>query len=158
MEEICEQVQMRNPEGNFSEAAECIDKKKGDIVQQIKDFYMGRGKVQVNEPEGLVPTKAALFGLDIRFREVDRRILDEKMRRSAFKAGAKASGVKNRHEYPQGHMVRKAYTSAQATRAKKNFTEPIAFAAGTCYDDVISKEWNVGVPKSRSYLAEKDFE
>ena len=83
MEEICDQVQLINPEGNVSEAADCMTKKKGDIVQQIKDFYMGRGSRVVEQPEGLVPTKAALFGLDIRFREVDKRITDEKMRRSS---------------------------------------------------------------------------
>ena len=100
MEEICDQVQMRNLDGNFSETGENYTKKKGDIIQQIKDFYMGRGKVQIDQAVGLVPTKAALFGLDIRFREVDRRILDEKLRRSAFRAGAKKSGVTNRHEMP----------------------------------------------------------
>ena len=45
-------------------------KKKDDIVQQIKDMYM-RKKPPAKESKGLVPTKAALFGLDVRFRRVD---------------------------------------------------------------------------------------
>ena len=45
-------------------------KKKDDIVQQIKDMYM-RKKPPAKESKGLVPTKAALFGLDVRFRKVD---------------------------------------------------------------------------------------
>lgn len=52
-----------------------------DIVQQIKEFYGGRRQVTVEEPKGLIPTKAALFGLDIRFREVDRRVAEEKAKR-----------------------------------------------------------------------------
>ena len=32
---------------------------------------MGRGKKVIKVPEGLVPTKAALFGLDVRFKNVD---------------------------------------------------------------------------------------
>ena len=45
-------------------------KQKKDIVQQIKDMYM-RKKAPTKETKGLVPTKAALFGLDVRFRAVD---------------------------------------------------------------------------------------
>ena len=45
-------------------------KPKVDIVQQIKDLYM-RKKPKNVEKKGLVPTKAALFGLDIRFRPVE---------------------------------------------------------------------------------------
>ncbi len=37
----------------------------------------------------LVPTKAALFGLEIRFRAVDQKIIEEKIRRSAFKRTGK---------------------------------------------------------------------
>ena len=59
-------------------------KKKVDIVQQIKDMYM-RKRAPPKESKGLIPTKAALFGLDVRFRRVDQAILDEKMRRNAFK-------------------------------------------------------------------------
>ena len=59
-------------------------KKKDDIVQQIKDMYM-RKKPPAKESKGLVPTKAALFGHDVRFRKVDQQILEEKLRRNAFK-------------------------------------------------------------------------
>jgi hypothetical protein len=38
-----------------------------DIVQKIKDLYHAK-KANVEAEQELVPTKAALFGLDIRFR------------------------------------------------------------------------------------------
>ena len=47
-------------------------------------MYM-RKKPPAKESKGLVPTKAALFGLDVRFRKVDQQILEEKLRRNAFK-------------------------------------------------------------------------
>jgi len=53
---------------------------------------MGKGKITMAKPEGLVPTKAALFGLDVRFRGFDRLILEEKKRRCTFKSGGKKEG------------------------------------------------------------------
>ena len=46
---------------------------KKDIVQQIKDLYMKKGHRPVDEQNRvhLVPTKAALFGLDVRFRVIE---------------------------------------------------------------------------------------
>jgi len=53
---------------------------------------MGKSKFTMAKPEGLVPTKAALFGLDVRFRDFDRVILEEKRRRCTFKSGRKKEG------------------------------------------------------------------
>ena len=74
---------------------------------------MGRGKKVVETPAPLVPTKAALFGLDIRFREVDQRIMEEKMKRNALKVGGRKSsltGIKNRHIFPNADVARKPKT------------------------------------------------
>jgi hypothetical protein len=65
---------------------------------------MGKNKIILAKPEGFVPTKAALFGLDVRFRNVDKLIMDEKLRRSAFKTGSKkdTNGYSlNRHSFPE---------------------------------------------------------
>jgi len=74
---------------------------KGDIVQQIKDLYMRKGLRPADEQNRvhLVPTKAALFGLDVRFRVIEKKMLDEKLARSAFNVskGKSASDVGNRH-------------------------------------------------------------
>lgn len=64
---------------------------------------MGKGKVMV-KPEGLVPTKAALFGLDVRFRNVDKQNMEEKLRRSTYKAERtkdKNGYSLNRHSCPE---------------------------------------------------------
>jgi len=75
-------------------------KKQVDIVQQIKDMYM-RKRIPAKEPKGLVPTKAALFGLDVRFRRVDQAILEEKLRRNAFKRKDKRDqSAPSRHSLP----------------------------------------------------------
>ena len=42
-------------------------KKQVDIVEQIKNMYMQK-RLPQKESKGLIPTKAALFGLDVRFR------------------------------------------------------------------------------------------
>jgi len=44
-----------------------------------------RKRTIAQEAKGLVPTKAALFGLDVRFRHVDQLALEEQQRRNAFK-------------------------------------------------------------------------
>ena len=51
-------------------------KRKEDIVTKIRNMYT-RKKPKDTEPKGLIPTKAALFGLDIRFRDVDQAALEE---------------------------------------------------------------------------------
>jgi len=48
-----------------------------------------------------VPTKATLFGLDVRFRHIDDKIAAEKDARKATRPGAnKEKGVANRHALP----------------------------------------------------------
>ena len=48
-----------------------------------------------------MPTKAALFGLDVRFRQVDQAILEEKLRRNAFKRKkARDQSAPSRHSLP----------------------------------------------------------
>lgn len=49
-----------------------------------------------------VPTKAALFALDVRFRPVEQRMLEERLRKTAFKkkAQSKEDGQGNRHGKP----------------------------------------------------------
>jgi hypothetical protein len=125
---------------DYSETANRYNKAKGDIVQQIKDFYMGKGKITLAKPEGLVPTKAALFGLDVRFRNVDKLIIEEKLRRSAFKTGRKndKNGYSlNRHSYPEQAIGLKSKTAVSGGRVnKKNFVTQ--FNAGTCYDELIT--------------------
>lgn len=86
---------------------------------------MGKGKIKLDKPEGLVPTKAALFGLDVRFRSVDKQIMEEKLRRSAFKTGRKkdTNGESlNRHSYPEQAMDLKSKANVTSGRVnKKNF-------------------------------------
>jgi hypothetical protein len=51
--------------------------------------------------EALVPTKATLFGLDIRFKEVDEKSQQDKLRRTAFKKQSKKNDrVGSRHAPP----------------------------------------------------------
>ena len=47
-----------------------------DIVQQISEMYSK--KRVTTRKEYLVPTKATLFGLDVRFRAVDQKLQNEK--------------------------------------------------------------------------------
>lgn len=87
-------------------------KKRVDIVQQIKDMYM-RKKAPAKEQKGLVPTKAALFGLDVRFRAVDQAILEEKLRRNAFKRRqTRDQSAPSRHSIP----MKTQYLKSQAQR------------------------------------------
>jgi hypothetical protein len=57
----------------------------------------------------LVPTKAALFGLDIRFREVDAKLKAEDDERNALKRRCKSgggAGRQNRHNMPfSNHLL-----------------------------------------------------
>ena len=75
---------METDKGDFDKTKEALEKnhlpggrkRKMDIVDQIKQMYM-RKKPVAKEAQGLIPTKAALFGLDVRFRPVDQAMLDE---------------------------------------------------------------------------------
>jgi hypothetical protein len=64
---------------------------------------MGKSQV-VEEKQDLIPTKAALFGLDVRFRGVDQKLADEVEERNALKRRCKtgnAGGERvTRHKMP----------------------------------------------------------
>ena len=63
-------------------------------------MYMKKRVVQ-KESKGLIPTKAALFGLDVRFRKVDQAILEERIRRNAFKRKkSRDQSAPSRHSVP----------------------------------------------------------
>jgi len=65
-------------------------------------MYLGGSKPESRADE-LIPTKAALFGLDIRFREVDARLKAEDDERNALKRRCKSgggAGRSNRHNMP----------------------------------------------------------
>ena len=47
-----------------------VGQAKKDIVHQIKDLYMRKSNKSKDRPVPLIPTKAALFGLDCRFRTI----------------------------------------------------------------------------------------
>ena len=126
---------------------------KGDIVQQIKDLYMRKGHRPADEQniEHLVPTKAALFGLDVRFRVIEKKMLDEKIARSSFNVtkGKSASDVGNRHQYPPQEKIAQLRKTAR--------TRPYNLKAGTCFDGVISDDLNARLPSKISYVVkEKD--
>ena len=64
----------------------------------------------------LIPTKAALFGLEVRFKPVDDRLMEEKRRRTAFKRPKtnKENGrTVNRHAVP---MPEKRLLSSRCQR------------------------------------------
>lgn len=87
--------------------------KPKDIVQQIEELYLKR-KLHKEVEETLVPTKASLFGLDVRFRHIDMKNTQEKLRRSAFKQAAKNSGG-SRHRLPFQGGLYGMYTDAADT-------------------------------------------
>jgi len=84
---------------------------------------MGKDKIKIAKPEGLVPTKAALFGLDVRFRNIDRAILEDKQRRYANRPGGKNEGYcLNRHSYPEQAIRITSNSAGAGSRTnKKNF-------------------------------------
>ena len=85
---------------------------KDDIVEKIRAMYE-RKKQPAKEQKGLVPTKAALYGLDVRFRPVDQAILDEKIRRNAFRRRkTRDQSAPSRHSVP----VQAKYLNAKAHR------------------------------------------
>ena len=61
-----------------------------------------RKKPAEREKNVLIPTKATLFGLDVRFRVVDQKMLEDKLRRTAFKRPKtrEHGGPSNRHDPP----------------------------------------------------------
>ncbi len=121
---------------------------KGDIVQQIKDLYMRKGHRPADEQNRvhLVPTKAALFGLDVRFRVIEKKMLDEKIARSSFNVikGKSSSDVRNRHQYPSEDKISLLRKTAR--------TRPYHLNAGTCFDGVISDDLNARLPGKISYI------
>jgi hypothetical protein len=56
-----------------------------DIVAQINDMYVNKQQKRSETIEFLVPTKATLFGLDLRFRKIDQKLLEEKEKKNASK-------------------------------------------------------------------------
>ena len=62
---------------------------KRDIVDQIRDMYGPASRHSTGVPN-LVPSKAALFGLDVRFKGVDDRIAKEEDRRNALSVKMKS--------------------------------------------------------------------
>lgn len=72
---------------------------KKDIVEQINDMYVNKqSSKKADTIEYLVPTKATLFGLDLRFRKIDQKLLEDKERKNASKVviGRSKDGF-NRH-------------------------------------------------------------
>jgi hypothetical protein len=67
-------------------------------------MYLGKSSIVKDDSENLVPTKAALFGLDVRFREVDNRMAGENDERNALRRKCKGNGIgakaANRHSMP----------------------------------------------------------
>lgn len=70
----------------------------------------------------MVPTKSTLFGLDVRFRHVDQKVVDEKAARSVTRGGKNknmrdADGkVKNRHLLPADIMRKVEPKEAKSMR------------------------------------------
>jgi hypothetical protein len=58
--------------------------KSKDIVDQIKNLYLRKGHNSDLDKEPLNPTRAALFGLDVRFRVIEDKLNDKRIKRSAF--------------------------------------------------------------------------
>ena len=88
---------------------------KKDIVEQIKDLYMRKKPIKT-ETNMLIPTKAALFGLEVRFRPVDEKLLEEKKRRMAFrrpKTNKESTTGAHRHQHPMARRL----LSSQCQRA-----------------------------------------
>lgn len=61
-----------------------FNREKRDIVTQIKDLYMRKFKTPEDQMiTPLIPTRAALFGLDCRFREIDEKLNLKKIKKQA---------------------------------------------------------------------------
>lgn len=103
----------------------------------------------------LVPTRAALFGLDVRFRAVDERINAKKVSRlPAFNADEDPNstgkrGGQNRHLYPPEKLIE----DRRHTERKREVFNP-----GTCYDTVITAKLNTRLPETVSYLNYRDLQ
>jgi hypothetical protein len=77
----------------------------------------------------LVPTKASLFGLDVRFREIDKKIADENEKRNASKikiSGKSQSKLNlttftddfNRHKLPNQVDLKISFGQRQSLKQK----------------------------------------
>jgi hypothetical protein len=93
----------------------------------------------------LVPTKAALFGLDVRFRVIEEKMLQDKLKRSSFNVskGKKGYEVGNRHTHPSQDKIQSL---------RKVVDKQYDFKAGTCFDDVVTNQLNSKLPAKISYL------
>lgn len=119
-------------------------------MQQIKDFYFRKGHRHDEDKVPLVPTKAALFGLDMRFQAMEERQQAKKNRR---KSNGNKEAVpiqnKNRHLYPAQETI----DQFKKTERKREF-----FMAGTCYDSQITRQLqDKGLPENVAYLNYKDL-
>lgn len=118
-----------------------------DIVQQITDFYIKR-KIEIEKVEPLVPTKAALFGLDMRLTSMKDKeyAKTHKNKRVQKKESLQES---NRHLYPSENTIEQFKTS----QGYLDF-----FTGGTCYDQQITQKLHEkGLPKKVSYITDKDL-
>ena len=142
-----ESVNMISNTGERAQKASAIS----DPIQAIKDFYFRKGKMPESEINKvpLIPTKAALFGLDQRFREIDeKRNAKKHSKRPAFEIGSEQT-CKNRHLYPQEQLI-------QSKRYNERKREH--FSPGTCFDIDVEKKLNERLPETVSYLNYKDLQ
>jgi hypothetical protein len=98
----------------------------------------------------LVPTKAALFGLDLRFQAMEERQQAKKNRRHS-KGSKEAAPIqnKNRHLFPSQDTI----NLFKKTERKREF-----FMGGTCYDSQITKRLQEkGLPPNVPFLTYKDL-
>ena len=85
---------------------------KTDILTQIQEKYSTEPQKPArnadSKPTGLVPTKATLFGLDIRIRDVDKKIQEQKLGRKPRAIVDGGNSKKyfnlNRHLIPNDQM------------------------------------------------------
>lgn len=116
-----------------------------DIVQQIKDLYMPK-RCNVEKEQMLIPTKASLFGLDVRFRQVDAKNAQEKMRRSVFKKAVQAGTTGGRHKLPvEGRFLSEKMNGDETIKQLQQSAEQtvesgeVSFTRGTAKNPKTSK-------------------
>ena len=119
-----------------------------DPIEHIKNYYFKKGvKAHEDKVPLLVPTRAALFGLDLRFKEVDEKI---RQKRNPFSNREVEPHAKNRHVYPSEDFIQQN----QRTERRQQ-----VFTAGTCFDAHIQKELRrAKMPKNVAYLNYKDLD
>ena len=119
-----------------------------DVVQKIEDFYTKKKYRPENERhiEPLVPTRAALFGLDQRFRYVEKIMAAKNVIKPLDPL---AQTHTNRHIAPSEDIVQ----SERYTKRRRQY-----FTSGTCFDKVVTDRLNESLPKDVSYLNYKDLQ